>query len=159
MRILIAEDDFIGRKVLQTYLNKFGTCDIAVNGMEAVNMFLRAHKEQKPYDLVCLDIMMPIMDGIEVLKTIRNIEKQKKQTKISALSPNSQLPNSGSKSDPSDLQVCDPLSVKIIITSALNDRKTVTESFSTGCEAYVWKPIDVEQFHETLVKLGLINIA
>jgi len=130
MRILIAEDDFIGRKLLQKFLTQFGDCDIAVNGMEAIDAFLAAHKESNPYRLICLDIMMPVMDGLKVLKTIRDMEKQK--------------------------GIPDKNRVKIIITTALNDRRTVSESYDSGSEAYAWKPIDLDKFREVMVKLGLI---
>ncbi len=166
MRILIAEDDFIGRKVLQTYLQQHGTCDIAINGMEAVDLFLRAKKEGKPYDLICLDIMMPIMDGIAVLKTIRNIEngnvsdkdevieRQLVQEKNRNAPEGHTLPDQ--KATNKQKQTCGKQNVKIIITSALNDRKTMATTFDSGCEAYVWKPIDINKFHDTMVKLGLL---
>ncbi len=131
MRILIAEDDYIGRKLLQKFLNQFGPCDIAVNGMEAVNAFLVAHKEGKPYQMICLDILMPVMDGLKVLKTLREIELQK--------------------------GISGKDRAKIIITTALNDRKTVSESYDSGCEAYAWKPIDLDKFREVMEKLGLIE--
>ncbi len=130
MRILIAEDDFIGRKLLQKFLSQYGECDIAVNGMEAIDAYLAANKQGVPYQLICLDIMMPVMDGLKVLKAIRDIERQK--------------------------GVQEKDRVKIIITTALNDRKTVSESYDSGCEAYAWKPLDLEKFREVMVKLGLI---
>ncbi len=130
MRILIAEDDFIGRKLLQKFLSQYGECDIAVNGMEAIDAYLAANKQGMPYHLICLDIMMPVMDGLKVLKAIRDIERQK------------------------GIQEKDR--VKIIITTALNDRKTVSESYDSGCEAYAWKPLDLDKFREVMVKLGLI---
>ena len=131
MRILIAEDDLAGRKVLQKYLSKYGECDIAVDGLEALDTFLTALSENKPYQLICLDIMMPKLDGLKVLKAIRDIEKQKEINEASR--------------------------VKIIMTTALNDRKTVMESYDSGCEAYAWKPIDLAKLKEVLKKLELIE--
>lgn len=131
MRILIAEDDFIGRKLLQKFLMQYGDCSIAVNGREALDSFLAAHKAGKPYHLICLDIMMPLMDGLEVLHVLRDYEEQKN------------IPRKER--------------VKVIITTALNDRKTVSESYCTGCEAYASKPIDLERFYEGMVKLGLME--
>jgi two-component system chemotaxis response regulator CheY len=77
MRILIAEDDSIGRRLLQKYLSNYGECDIAIDGLEAIDSFLVGINENKRYDLICLDIMMPKLDGIKVLRAIRDIEKQK----------------------------------------------------------------------------------
>ena len=75
MRILIAEDDFASRKVILKFLSVYGECDVTVDGMEAVDAFMMALEEDKPYDLICLDVMMPVMDGYQALKSIRKIEK------------------------------------------------------------------------------------
>lgn len=63
MRILIVEDDFIGRKVLQRLLLEYGECDVAVDGVEAVKAFDLAWSAGMPYDVLFLDIMMPNMSG------------------------------------------------------------------------------------------------
>ena len=131
MRILIAEDDLASRKLMQKYLSQYGECDIAVDGIEAIDSFLMAHKESRPYEFICLDIMMPKLDGIKVLKAIRDIEKQK-----------------GIEGENR---------VKIIMATALNDKRTVMESYDSGCEAYAWKPIDLGKFKEVMKNLGLIS--
>lgn len=63
MKILIVEDDFYSRKILKKFLTAYGEVDIAINGEEAVAAFKLAWEENQPYDLITLDIMMPIMDG------------------------------------------------------------------------------------------------
>lgn len=131
MRILIAEDDMVSRKFLQKFLERYGECDIAADGLETIDSFLYAINENKPYDLICLDIMMPKLDGIKALKIIRDIEVEKKITEAGK--------------------------VKVIMTTALNDKKTVTAAFDAGCEAYAWKPIDVMKFSETMKNLDLIK--
>lgn len=55
-------------------LSKYGECD-TVDGLEAVDAFMLAQKENKPYDLVCLDIMMPKLDG--VLKSDKKLRRSK----------------------------------------------------------------------------------
>lgn len=67
MRILLAEDDFVTRKFMMNFLSSYGECDAAVDGMEAVDAYLMALEDGEPYDLACLDIMMPVMDGFGVL--------------------------------------------------------------------------------------------
>ena len=130
MRILIAEDDFASRKVLLKFLSEYGECDVTVDGMEAIDAFIMALEEGQPYDLVCLDVMMPIMDGYQALKNIRKIEKDK--------------------------HVPEQNAVKIIMTTALNDEKNVKKAFELGCTIYCAKPIDMDRLRETLQKLGLI---
>ena len=130
MRILIAEDDFASTKVLLKFLSEYGECDVTVDGMEAIDAFLMALEEGQPYDLVCLDVMMPIMDGYQALKNIRKIEKDK--------------------------QVAEEDAVKIIMTTALNEEKNVKKAFELGCTVYCAKPVDMDRLRETLEKIGLI---
>lgn len=131
MRILIVEDDMASRKFLSRFLSAYGECDLTVDGMEAVEAFMMAWDEGNPYDLICLDIMMPNLDGERTLKIIRDIEKQKGIGKDKA--------------------------VKIIMTTALNDPERVFNAFDNGCEAYASKPINTVKLIEIMQKMGLIQ--
>lgn len=131
MRILIAEDDLASRKYILKILEPYGECDFTVNGIETLDAFLLALDERKPYDLICLDIMMPKADGMKVLKTIRQIERQ-----------------TGTE---------DSKRVKIIMTTALNDTEIINNSYDIGCEAFATKPIDGEKLIKVIRKLGLIK--
>lgn len=130
MKILLAEDDYVTRKFMTDFLSKYGECDVTVDGMEAVDAFMMALEDEDPYDLVCLDVMMPVMDGYQALVGIRNLEKER-------------------GIDGKD-------GVKIIMTTALNDEKNVKMAFELGCTIYSGKPIDKERFEQALEKLGLI---
>ena len=131
MRILIVEDDLTSRKIMLKILSKYGECDVTVDGLEAVDAFMLAQKERKPYDLVCLDIMMPKLDGVKVLKVIRSLEEQK--------------------------NVLENDRVKVIMTTALAEKQYVNKAFELGCQAYANKPIDAVKFKEVLEKLELIG--
>lgn len=73
INILAAEDDELNRDLLCAILRKLGfTYKVAENGRRAVELFKNEH-----FDLVFLDIQMPVMDGYEVLEVIRNIEKSR----------------------------------------------------------------------------------
>ena len=130
MRILIAEDDFASRKFMLRFLSKYGECDVTVDGMEAVDAFLMALDNEEGYDLICLDIMMPALDGYQALKAIRDIEEERK--------------------------IPEEKRAKIIMTTALNEGRNVTKAFELGCVAYAGKPIDQEKFENVLRKLELI---
>ncbi len=130
MKILLAEDDFVTRKFMTSFLSKYGECDVTVDGMEAVDAFMMALEEDEPYDLVCLDIMMPVMDGYQALMGIRNLEKE--------------------RDIPKEKQA------KVIMTTALNDEKNVKMAFELGCTVYSGKPIDQERFEQALKKFGLV---
>ncbi len=131
MRILIAEDDLTSRKFLFKFLSRYGECDLVVDGLEALDACLLAIKEDKMYDLICLDIMMPKVDGVKVLKSIRDLELQK-----------GIVPEKRSK---------------IIMTTALAETQLVQNAFDIGCDAYAAKPIDTVKLVEVLNKFGLIE--
>ncbi|VFQ45637.1 diguanylate cyclase [Desulfoluna butyratoxydans] len=71
MKIMIAEDDLISRRVLQTNLMKWGyDIDVAVNGREAFEMITRP----SPPSLLISDWMMPLMDGPTLCRAIRDLD-------------------------------------------------------------------------------------
>ena len=72
MRILIVEDDFASRKFMMNFMSAYGDCDGTVDGMEAVEAYMMALEDEQPYDLICLDVMMPVMDGLECCRRIKN---------------------------------------------------------------------------------------
>ena len=130
MKILLAEDDFVTRKFMVNFLSKYGDCDVTVDGMEAVDAFMMALEDDEPYDLVCLDIMMPVMDGYQALVAIRKLEKEK--------------------------NIAQDKAVKVIMTTALNEERNVKMAFELGCTIYSGKPINQDRFEQALKKLDLI---
>lgn len=130
MKILVAEDDLASRKFLQRFLSQYGECDVVVDGLEALDAFLISIKSNQLYDLICLDIMMPKVDGVKVLKAIRDLETQK--------------------------GVLPEKRAKIILITALAEAQYVQNTFEIGCEAYAAKPIDTNKLVEVMKKLELI---
>ncbi len=133
MKSLIVEDDFTARKLMQIYLKDYGETDIAINGQEAIDAFSLALEKNEPYDLICLDIMMPEVDGMEALEEIRKIEEK-----------NNILGLSG---------------VKIIMTTAKEQSRDIFGAFNAGCEAYIIKPVKKEALEKEMRKLNLIQEA
>jgi len=129
-RVLIVEDDFTTRKLLQKYLAEYGDCDIAVDGLEAIAAFKQAVADKMPYSLVCLDILMPRMNGHEVLKAFRKIESENGIYGLDG--------------------------VKIIMTTVLNDSKNIIGAFREGCEAYIVKPLERHKLLQEIAKLNLV---
>ena len=131
MKILVVEDDFKNRKLLQSQLSLFGECDTAVDGEEAILAFRMSLDNQQPYDLICMDIRMPNIDGKEALRKIRQIENE--------------------------LGYQDEDKVKVIMTTALDDAEAVVDSYEEGATAYLVKPITKKKLVEELLRLDLIN--
>lgn len=130
MRILIAEDDQTSRLYLQKILSSFGDCDTTVDGMETMEAYLLALQEEQPYDLLCLDIMMPKANGIKVLNAIRDLEKKKKIKKDKR--------------------------VKVIVISALAQVQLINDSITPGYDIYLPKPVETAKLTQAMRELGIL---
>jgi CheY-like chemotaxis protein len=87
IHILLAEDNEITQRLVLLTIKKLGVvCDVASNGQEAVEMHL-----QKSYDIILMDMHMPLMDGLEATQEIRanEILTGEKPVYIVALTANS----------------------------------------------------------------------
>jgi two-component system chemotaxis response regulator CheY len=133
MKILIAEDDFLSRKIILNFLKNQGECDVAHHGKEAWEAFQAALSEGSPYDLVCIDVMMPEMNGVELLEKIRELEQGKGITIDKG--------------------------AKIIMTTSVDKPKDVMQAFRKGCEAYIVKPLQKEELFKQLEYLDLLKDA
>ena len=131
MRSLIVEDDPVAEKLLQVYLSDYGDTFYAVNGKEAVQAVEDSLNSGKPYDLICLDIMMPEMDGLEALKRILNLEREHAVEGLDG--------------------------AKVIVTTSRNQPHDIFHAFKAGCEAYIVKPVMKEDLVKEMTKLGLIE--
>lgn len=76
MRILIVEDDALNSRVLAHLLAEHGRVQAVASGLEARDLFVEGLERGEPFDLVCLDVMLPDMDGQEVLEHMRRAEKR-----------------------------------------------------------------------------------
>ena len=129
MKALIAEDDRLTCNLMQIMLEgRFESVDVAQDGFEAIVLVCEQLKRGIPYDLVCLDIMMPNRDGWSVLKTIRYME----DTLGTELQKRS----------------------KIVVTTGLEDSENVLSSFREQCDAYLLKPITTPLLWDKLAELG-----
>ena len=85
MSILLVENNILNQRLMTINLSSLGhKVTVANNGLEGVELF-----KKNPFDLILMDIMMPVMDGIEATKVIREIEKREnKYTPIIAFTAN-----------------------------------------------------------------------
>lgn len=131
LNILIVEDDFASFRILKEYLSEYGDCSVAVNGTEAVEAFRNALDKGRPYDMICLDIMLPEMNGLLALEQIRQIRRE-----------------CGTRQSDG---------IKVIVTTAMDDSDDIIKAFKQGCKAYIVKPITREKLFAEMRKLGLIK--
>jgi two-component system chemotaxis response regulator CheY len=128
MRILVVDDEMTSRCLLMGLLEEFGQVDEATNGQEALKAFRRALKNNLAYDLICLDIEMPGLDGLDVLREIRDHEK--------------------------DSEILLGHGTKVIMTTAHRTSTEVLGAFRGHCDAYLVKPVNFLDLHGTLDSLG-----
>jgi two-component system, chemotaxis family, chemotaxis protein CheY len=126
IKILIVEDDYTSRTLLQKYLKDKAECEIATNGIDGVQAFSAAAQAGVPFDIILLDIMMPGMNGQDALRQIRALEK--------------------------DRGVKPSQSTTIIMTTALDSLATVRESYYDLCDGYIVKPVTRDKLFAELKK-------
>jgi len=130
MKTLIVDDEPLDLLVLQDLMENYGSVRFSTGGREAIDAVRGAREEGAAFDLVCLDMIMPGVDGREALKAIRAEEET------------------------AGILLGD--GVKIIMTTGQRGPKTIVESFRNACDGYVIKPVEKEKMHEELKVLQLI---
>ncbi len=84
LRILLVEDNVVNQKVAALFLNNLGyRCDLAANGREALEAV-----ERQSYDVVLMDVQMPVMDGFEAVREICRRYPEAKRPRVIALTAN-----------------------------------------------------------------------
>ena len=120
-KILIVDDNNENRMLLAEMLRDLVECDEVASGNEAIEAYVKA-LESEPYQLILLDIEMPEIDGLEILRKIRESEK-----------------DSGI-----------PLGEGIPIIMVTAHKKPFLNAFYQGCTDYILKPIDVEKLRSKI---------
>ncbi len=115
-QFLLVEDDLINQEISMAVLDDLGIkVDVANNGQEAVSMFM-----EKDYDMILMDMRMPIMDGLTATRKIRASGKHDSHT------------------------------VPIIAMTANAMDEDKEDSLNAGLNAHVSKPIDVDELRRTI---------
>jgi two-component system, chemotaxis family, chemotaxis protein CheY len=130
MKTLIVEDDFTSRVLLQELLKSYGPLHVAVNGKEALEAVRVSLETNDPYDLICMDIMMPEMDGHSALKEIRSMEEAK--------------------------GISQAKRAKIFMTTALADKTNIMEAIKGQCDYFLAKPVQKKVLLKELHRFKLI---
>ncbi len=131
MRTMIVDDSKTNAELLEAFLLPFGGCDLVSRGEEALERFSEALDHGEPYQLICLDIMMPEMDGHAVLREMRRKEEE---AGIDMLER-----------------------VRIIMTTAADLRENVMRAFKEQCDSYIIKPIMRMELLKHIYRLGLVD--
>ena len=134
MRILVVDDDLVTRTKIQTLLSPHGQCDTAEDGDQGWEKFKAAYKEENLYDLITMDVDMPGMNGHEVVKKIREWEKENISYKTNK-------------------------EAKILMVTSMQSRTDTIAAFREGCECFIKKPINPDNLNDALESLEILNKA
>jgi two-component system chemotaxis response regulator CheY len=130
MKALVVEDDEVVRRLLKAYLGDHFDLTITKNGPEALEVFQGALEAGKPFGLVCVDVMMPEMNGLEVLKRLRIIE--------------------------TDFEIYGESCSRVLMVTAMMEKETVAQAFREGCDGYVIKPLERKELLRQLQALKIL---
>ncbi len=129
MKILIVDDELISRKAMEKIFIKFGECRIAESGASAEVEFQQALNENQVFQLVVLDISMEDKSGLDVLKSLRSMEAEKK------LEQNKRA--------------------KIFMATGNREMQMVKSCVTAGCNDYILKPLKPEVVIKKLADIGI----
>lgn len=135
MKILIADDDVVGRKILMIMLKSYGSCHQAVNSEEAITLFSSSLEEKQPYDIVFIEATLQGDDGWKILQALRQLENEAGIMEVNR--------------------------VKCIMISTSATRKKlgdVIDEYKTQWDGYLSKPISPEILEKELQRLEMIKV-
>ena len=122
MKILLVEDNEINMEIAEFYLTELGAkIDKAWNGKEALEKFEAS--EPHGYDVVLMDIMMPVMDGIEAVRVIRGLDRE------------------------------DAGTIPIFAMTAQASPENVRKCLNAGMDGHIPKPIEASKLGSTILKV------
>ncbi len=129
MRILIAEDNETCSLMLCAMCKLYGSVTAVADGEALIRTFTAALVKNQPFDLVCLDIMMPGLDGQACLRCIRAVEYG--------------FGRHGGAG------------IKIVMTTSIDARDSIMQAFRAQCEGYLIKPVNWQGLTEVFTKIGI----
>lgn len=130
MRILIVDDDFVSLGKMKLILAGYGECDAFEHGKLAICAFCKAWDEWRPYSLVMLDIMLKDVSGIEILRRIRELERERR--------------------------VLEEHRVKIVMVSSDAEKMTIVDCIDSECNDYIIKPFNSTTVAAKLGGIGIV---
>ena len=128
MKILVVDDEEISRKKMRMILDPMSIWQVVVNGNAALVALREAFDHGAPYDLITLDIMMPDLNGLEVLTRIRAFEKA------------CSAPPQGR--------------ARVIMVTSHSDKQLVLACVKAGCDGFIVKPFTRDAVLEKLASLA-----
>jgi len=129
MKALIVDDCALSRQLLIISIEEYAEIDVAENGKQAINLIKQAIEQNKSYNLICMDLTMPVMDGHETMQEIRAIESEAGIARS-----------------------------KVFMITASNSPDDMIKAITFGeCDDYIMKPVMRKSIRKLLKKHALIK--
>ncbi|MGD8703180.1 MAG: response regulator [Desulfosarcina sp.] len=129
MKVLVVDDELVSRKKMKKIMQAYGACQAVDSGTAAIKAYTEALLANEHFGLITLDVSMSDMPGIQVLSTIRTVER--------------------SNDIPKEARV------KVLMVTALADQATVLASIEAGCDDYLKKPFSLQTVTQKLNQMGV----
>jgi len=129
MKALIVDDVEINRELLAVFLEGCAAVSFAESGEESLNLVAAALETDAYFDLICMDIFMPGMDGHETLKKIREMEAAHNGMRATVF----------------------------MVTGSSSPDDMFDALIGGECDDYLTKPLMQKSFSDLLCKHGLVS--
>jgi two-component system chemotaxis response regulator CheY len=110
------------------FVAPWAIAEVAHDGQQALQMIRARMANNEPFDLILLDVMMPILDGQQALAELRQLEHSH--------------------------GIQHAYRARVVMTTALDDGTSITAAFRMKCDAYLVKPIRQAELHKRIEEFG-----
>lgn len=128
MKALVVDDCAVSTATISKLLKNYGTVETTDSGQAGLDLLSEAAKSDAPFDVLCVDINMPGMDGFELLKRLKG------------------MPRETAQSDKT---------MKVFMTTGQNEIRLVLRAMEHGCSGYLVKPISEDNLATEMAKIGV----
>lgn len=132
LKILLVDDSKSAQLKILSIVSKYGQCDQAYNGVEALDRVKQSLQANSPYDLIIMDVVMPRMDGFETVRNIKLLQ------------------------DAVNIHEKDKAKI-IMLTSKADPANMMKAHFEIGVKTYLTKPFEEKTLLEAMTNLELID--
>ena len=128
MKFLVVDDEATARVMVTVLLEDFGTVHEAADGEEALDKVGEAFSAGEPYDLICVDLSMPGLDGLELIEHLREVELSHEK----------------------------PYHSRLIVVSASRYPQDIMDAFKKQADGYLTKPVNVNKMGKLLQEFSIL---
>ncbi len=131
MKSMVVDDVALNCRMLKALLEPYGDCHMANDARTTVQLFQKAWKTSAPYNLICLDIQMPDIDGLKLLQVLRQMEEK--------------------------MVIEEDRRARIMMVTGSDVQETHRKARALGCDAVIVKPIHRDDLMKLVKEWKLVE--